>query len=1276
MGVLIETGQIELVDLTDVRPAILILQASQPQVQIKKGDGSFNPDYTVNNQIITPMLHLGQEFIALSDYSDKIIYKIGNEILDKNQYENGTLLINSNLPDNTTQIITAVIGELTYKDILYQNITDQIELTCLTSTSETNLQLIADGEAFTNNIQSIELTAQMFQAGNKVNGEKYVWYKNGKIIEGEEGNKLTIQKGDVQSVAIFSCQVTYNGNTYKDEITINDFSDPYVGTIISSSGVIFTSANSLPTLTCDVYKGTSLVEENINYQWYVIPDSTNESIGGSKTYQVDANQIDFSKESVTFLCRATVVETGGHNVAVDAILTLAIMGEISIKISPGVTFLPFNPAGEYTGDITNDEYKIKCSVVDSLGRVINKSNIKSFEIKLPEGIDGAVTEDENKAEYIYTVKMTSEAQNLKDSNTGAFTIVYNIGGTPSFSENFYFVKNIEGAALTTIDYFYARNNSATAHPEENWKPSISEANEISAPYLWTKTVISFNDGRLPLISYSVIQDGFSPARLVLQASRSRAQIQKGQNNFEPNYSTDPQVITPYLYIGQELIDLSENLINVEYSIDEKTVFPSGVYKNNDQTLIIGTNLSGNTTWVVTATIEKFEYNGVSYTNITDQTDLTCLTSSSEISLQLEADREFFSSEEQTNITLTAILHEGEGTVGGQVFEWRKNGVVIGNETGATLIVQKSDVQSVAIYSCNTQYLGNTYKDEITINDFSDPYTAMITSSTGTIFNSQLVLPKLTCKVFKGIELISDAAEYQWHIIKDAASVSLNGATSFEYQTTGANFSDASNKSVTFLCHVTIDTDSVDAIITLFITDFTIKISPEVITLPFYSDGVYAGDIDNDEYVIKCSIIDSLGNVLPQSKIKNNSFSLPGDNSGSYFYVTPQNNDENNAEYNYKIKLNARDSYPNLKDSNIGTFSFSYDVSGNNEIEEEEPEITKEFYLIKNIKSSEFTGAEVKYLYSSNASTNPDDAALDDDKPTWYNSKEEAAEKNSNNDPYLWTKTIYKKDHGEGTVSYSVSDRNKTIKSAEEFYTIGYTGTTKKTIEGLETEIELSILYNYNNSSIWRNRVPGIEEEPSFNTGEYIVYTFEEEYQNISIKEDDITLVTGLKSLWVRYLFTYDDNSTGYSKPVCSTAIDGLRAEIYDVQQNTSESSIQNIVNKTIWGETSAASESIGTIVNQQAENIQTIIKKNDEISTWMDFSDAGLVIGNGAGKNKSPFSTLIDNTGFNIRYETETIGSFNNQGLVISQIALDNNYNGKIIMKKTPTGGWSWVKGK
>ena len=76
MGVLIETGQIELVDLTDVRPAILILQASQPQVQIKKGDGSFNPDYTVNNQIITPMLHLGQEFIALSDYSDKIIYKI------------------------------------------------------------------------------------------------------------------------------------------------------------------------------------------------------------------------------------------------------------------------------------------------------------------------------------------------------------------------------------------------------------------------------------------------------------------------------------------------------------------------------------------------------------------------------------------------------------------------------------------------------------------------------------------------------------------------------------------------------------------------------------------------------------------------------------------------------------------------------------------------------------------------------------------------------------------------------------------------------------------------------------------------------------------------------------------------------------------------------------------------------------------------------------------------------------------------------------------------
>lgn len=1284
MGVLIETGQIELVDLTDVRPAILILQASQPQVQIKKGDGSVNPDYTANDQIITPMLHLGQEFIGLSAYSDKIIYKIKDEELKKNN--DGTLSINSNLPDNTTQIITAVIGELTYKDILYQNITDQIELTCLTSTSETNLQLIADGEAFTNNIQSIELTAQMYQAGKEVDGENYVWYKNGKIIEGKEGNKLTVLKGDVQSVAIFSCQVTYNGNTYKDEITINDFSDPYVGTIISSSGVIFTSANSLPTLTCDVYKGTSLIEDDVSYQWYIIPDSTNEPIGSDKTYEVDANQIDFSKESVTFLCRATVVETGGHNVAVDAILTLAIMGEISIKISPEVTFLPFNPAGEYTGDITNDEYKIKCSVVDSLGRVINKSNINSFEIELPKGITKeSVIEDENKAEYIYTVKMTSESevQNLKDSNTGAFTIVYNIGGTPSFSENFYFIKNIEGATLTVIDYFYARNNSATEHPEENWKGSISEANETFAPYLWTKTVISFNDGRDPLISYSVVQDGFSPARLVLQASLSRAQIQKGKDNFEPNYTpTAPQTITPHLYIGQESIDLSkkktesdEYLIDVSYSIDGTPVDSldeDDIEVNSEQELIIGTNLPGNTTWVITATIEKFEYNNATYTNVTDQTDLTCLTSSSEISLQLEATREFFSSEETTAITLTATLHEGEGTVTGQTFEWRKNGVVINNETGAELTVQKGDVQSVAIYSCSTQYLNNTYKDEITINDFSDPYTAMITSSTGTIFNSQSVLPTLTCKVFRGMTFINDATSYQWHIIRDTGSTFLGEqATPSEYKTKEEDFSGALNKSVTFLCHVTIDTDSVDALITLFITDFTIKISPEIITLPFYSNGVYAGDIVNDKYFIKCSIIDSLGKVLPRSKIGDDvSLSLPKDNSNSYFSVTLENENDTNAEYNYKITLNALDSYPELKDSNIGTFSFSYDVSENEEIEEEEPKITKEFHLIKNIKSSELTGAEVKYRYSNNPETNPDEAAPEGVTVSWYDNKQKAADNNSNNYPYLWTKTIYIMDNGEGTVSYSVSDRNKTIKNAEELYAIGLRGTGQVYIQdvGVSQEIELAILYNYTRDSIWQKEVPpyGADSAGKETSTERLIYVFDREHENKTVT--NIEASAG-EILWVKYIFTYDDGSTDTSAPVISSAIDGLRASVYDVQTKYTKSSIENIVKEMQWD--NSGGKTLTSYIEQLSTNINVAINHNNELETWLRFNIDGLTL----GKSNSNYNTFIDDKGFYIKHfsegEESVIGEFDSEGLVISQIALNS---GKIIMKKTINGGWSWVK--
>ena len=94
---IIESGQIELIDLTDGRPALFSLNTSLSKIQIEN-NGSYSPDYS-SGQVITPVLYIGQDEVGIQE----IKYFIGeDEYASKNSEdeiyidENHRLIIKKN----------------------------------------------------------------------------------------------------------------------------------------------------------------------------------------------------------------------------------------------------------------------------------------------------------------------------------------------------------------------------------------------------------------------------------------------------------------------------------------------------------------------------------------------------------------------------------------------------------------------------------------------------------------------------------------------------------------------------------------------------------------------------------------------------------------------------------------------------------------------------------------------------------------------------------------------------------------------------------------------------------------------------------------------------------------------------------------------------------------------------------------------------------------------------------------------------------------------------
>lgn len=534
---LLERAQIELIDITDAQPAVLTLAANLSRVQTEDS-GVYSPDYSKdNNLIITPTLYVGKEPGKIDP--KHITYTTNNEDFvgtkDENSY---TYTINQNLVKINSVIITATISDDALEGA---GATAQIELVKLSSSSNKYTAIISsedDKTIFTPTDRAdIKLTAALYLGDEQISsGISYQWYKNGKSIDDDAAAKestYTVKVDAINSMSNYYCIITAGGNSYPtSSITIMDKTDPYSSQIISSNGLIFTSATNTTTLTCNVYQSNKLMEDNSNiiYKWY--KNSISDESALIKTEAtIEVTPQEENTSSVTYYCVASI-----NGTETTSQITLVISPAFEAVVEPKQIFIPFTE-NEYNGE-NSYQLTFYLQFLNSIAQADSDSvSVVLNSVGIYFSYDNGPIKPNGENKYIITFTKNNEADFSQFPDSAICSINYAYRGVQQQQE-FYFVKNVKGAngedgkdgengkdgnGIDHIDISYARSNDGTRPPDDNveggeinWYPSIDDIPEekLKLQFLWEKKITHFTNGDQSEPEYSVSNNGREIEKIV------------------------------------------------------------------------------------------------------------------------------------------------------------------------------------------------------------------------------------------------------------------------------------------------------------------------------------------------------------------------------------------------------------------------------------------------------------------------------------------------------------------------------------------------------------------------------------------------------------------------------------------------------------------------------------------------------------------------------------------------------------------------------------------
>lgn len=500
---------ITLVDLTEALPSSLSLSSSlSTNVQMVGPDGSYTPDFTTDEVIITPSFFIGSTEIPVANYLNLIYYHCGE--MDGNQekdiaYDASIFDSDGALIDETTSIYVDSLAQLHYRKNLVQNIEieafisgfiyNNITYPLARTINPINiLRLEYNDEAYSafmttedgrehfeeGQENDITLVAQIYQGAQEVTNVTYTWYQvgsSGLETLPDTTKTLTVARGQIDSTGTFICDITApNGTVYRISKTLTDRTDSYFGTISANSSLILTPEHSTVTLTNQIWHRTSIINDpdssRFTYAWSCI-DEDNQVVQltgvttDEKSLVVDINGA-FPKKDLVIYCEATI---DGKAITNSYISLSYSPITYSVYVEPRTVFVPANANGSYRGE-TSFSKEIKFQLLNDTKEPLTFGEEDTAPSLVTNPIFAASITQVTAGKWDYlitlTIQDTAQFQNgFNDSYSLAFTYEY-LG--VAFSEEVEAIKNISGSdgeegsgytvILTNESFVFPANNSA------------------------------------------------------------------------------------------------------------------------------------------------------------------------------------------------------------------------------------------------------------------------------------------------------------------------------------------------------------------------------------------------------------------------------------------------------------------------------------------------------------------------------------------------------------------------------------------------------------------------------------------------------------------------------------------------------------------------------------------------------------------------------------------------------------------------------------------------
>ena len=342
----------------------------------------------------------------------------------------------------------------------------------------------------------------------------------------------------------------------------------------------------------------------------------------------------------------------------------------------------------------------------------------------------------------------------------------------------------------------------------------------------------------------------NPIRLDLTSSQPIYQTKRA-SGYEPDYTSSPLIITPFLYFGQEEVNREKYIDKITFYINGALVVNTGTIYVENTKLYIKENLNQNIK--IEAIIENIidERTKVEYERVSESLSFYLLSYDSSgytAFIDSNSGRYDFSASNSNPITLSEHLYLGSVELTDVSYEWKRssNSSEIYRNT-KSITIQRADIYSHENFICSMTCEEVSYVATCAIDDRTDLYTGAIISDAPLVMTPSFNSANLSCKIFRNGEEVnnSDTAEnfeYSWVFYKNGETegISIGENSKTINITIGENSIPKDNFTIYCITKIDGKYTVVSFLPISYSVSYSPIITPKTIFIPSNADGSYKG----------------------------------------------------------------------------------------------------------------------------------------------------------------------------------------------------------------------------------------------------------------------------------------------------------------------------------------------------------------------------------------------------------------------------------------------------